>query len=309
MVPLLDKNHKIFRRSFLLNVDYQLLSDVELFGDSPVEELTLFVNKHLYTGTCMKAVVSLLNPRYSGTAFRVSPNGTLITSKINLPLTSNRAAADKELYIHSSVASSSFYYAGSEVEKICAVPCMNETLDIALFTSLPKNEFLIPCCIDLDQAKSKSNATAVVVIGFPRNINTDNIVKYANGCSEYQKKVVPLPSNDEYTFGHLSVCPGALVECDSTFLYCSAATTPGFAGSPVCLMDNPRMFIGIHGSAGHSMEYTRSMSVMDSRFYELYSNSVVPHLRNCKLCAEDIDAINRYLAIGITPRLVHQVQT
>ena len=119
---------------------------------------------------------------------------------------------------------------------------------------------------------------------------------------------VQAPDKEEYdklfTAGHLSISPGPLLAYNSSALACEVATTPGYSGSPVCLLKNPRMFIGIHYRARHGKDYALSVSVKDAGFYHLYSTLVVPELRNAKLCQEDIDAINNYLRIGGDTELI-----
>jgi hypothetical protein len=111
-----------------------------------------------------------------------------------------------------------------------------------------------------------------------------------------------------FKIGNLSVSPGRLVACNLSVVACEVATTPGFSGSPVCLLENPRMFIGIHSRGRNGKNYGLSVSVKDPGFYHLYSTLVVPELRIAELCQEDIDAINKYLRIGDTPLIMSQLK-
>lgn len=90
--------------------------------------------------------------------------------------------------------------------------------------------------------------------------------------------------------------PGVLLGSNSAEISCEVATIPGFSGSPVCLLSNPRMFIGIHNRG--RKDYALSTSVLDAGFYHLYSTLVVPELRKANLCQDDINAVNNYLRIG-----------
>jgi hypothetical protein len=111
-----------------------------------------------------------------------------------------------------------------------------------------------------------------------------------------------------FKIGNLSVSPGRLVACNLSVVACEVATTPGFSGSPVCLLENPRMFIGIHSRGRNGKNYGLSVSVKDPGFYHLYSTLVVPELRIAELCQEDIDAINKYLRVGDTPLIMSQLK-
>ena len=83
--PIIDINKGLFRRNFPLSVDYKLLGDTELSGESPKEDLLLFANRHLIDKNPIEAVVSLfIGLTFGGTAFRVNPNGGLITCYHNL---------------------------------------------------------------------------------------------------------------------------------------------------------------------------------------------------------------------------------
>ena len=301
--PIIDIRKRQFRRSFPLSVDYTLLESTELFGNSPKEELELFANSHLINENPINAVVSLLNPRYSGTAFHVSPKG-LITCSQNLTL--ECGGSHEELWIHREVASSSYGFATNR-ERVTVVPPilqkMEEGLkyqheDIAFLRSLPGKTFLIPYAGDMVVGD------AIICIGYPREVDSRLINRAYNEINP-----ALIPDFEEYaklfTSGILSISPGPLQGYNSSKLVCSVAMTPGCSGSPVCLLHNPRLFIGIHSSAQERNDSSTSISVKDDGFYQLYSNFVVPELRDsADICDEDIDAINRYLSIGTTPLLI-----
>ena len=316
--PIIDLSKRQFRRSFPLSVDYRLLENTQLYGNSPQEELLLFANRgSLMDKNPIQSVVSLLSRDYGATAFRVSPLGGLITCYHNLSST-DHGPINKELCIHKSVVSKSFEFAGSQLEQVefvtCKLPILEENAkdplddsehlslslkhsDIAFLRSSPGNEFLIPCITELNIGE------AVVCIGYPREVSS-KVIKEAYG------DILPelAPDREEYgelfTAGHLSISPGPLLAYNSSALACEVATTPGFSGSPVCLLKNPRMFIGIHYRARHGKDYALSISVKDAGFYHLYSTVVVPELRRAELCQEDIDAINNYLRIGGDTELI-----
>ena len=301
--PIIDLSKRQFRRSFPLSVDYTLLESTELFGNSPKEELELFANRHLINKNPINAVVSLLNRRYSGTAFHVSPK-RLITCHQNLTLECD--GLHEELWIHRSVASNSYGFAGSKCERVTVVPQMLQKMeeglkyqheDIAFLSSLPGKTFLIPYAGDIVVGD------AIMCIGYPREVDS-RLINIA------YKEINPalIPDFEEYaklfTAGILSISPGPLLAYSSSKLVCCVAMTPGYSGSPVCLLNNPRLFIGIQSSAQEGNDSSTSISVKDDGFYQLYSNFVVPELRDSDLCDEDIDAINRYLSIGTTPLLI-----
>ena len=314
--PIIDINNRQFRNSFPLSVDYKLLRSTCLHGNSPKEELLLFANELSLDINPFEAVVSLLNPRYISTAFRVSPMGGLITCYHNLSLEDHGPIED--LWINPSVWSPSYEYAGALLQKVEVVPCDLPILDknakdpldhdeplaislkhsdIAFLTSSSIGSFLIPC------AKSLSIGEAVVCIGYPGKINNNFIQKSYSDIKSYY-----VPKYDEYQeifqSGNLSVSPGPLLAYNSNAIAYEVATIPGFSGSPVCLLKNPRMFIGIHYRARHGKDYSLSTSVQDAGFYHLYSTLVVPELRKADLCQDDIDLVNNYLCIGTTPPLL-----
>ena len=316
--PIIDINKRQFRCSFSLSVDYRLLGNTKLFGNSTKEELLLFANRSLINKNPIQSVVSLLGPGYGATAFRVSPLGGLITCYHNLS-SDDHLPIEKELCIHKSVVSISFEYAASEREKVefiaCKLPNLEDSVkdpldaqdrltvnlkhsDIAFLKSSAHEAFLIPACAtDLDIGE------AVVCIGYPREVST-RLIEQAY-CDVMPQQV---PDKEEYgklfKAGHLSISPGPLLAYNSSALACEIASTPGFSGSPVCLLKNPRMFIGIHYRARRGKDYTLSVSVKDPGFYQLYSTLVVPELRDAELCQEDIDAINNYLSIGGDTQLI-----
>jgi len=321
--PIIDIKRRMFRRSFPLSVDYKLLENTRLFGNSTKEELLLFANRHLFGDGInpTKAVVSLLNRNYGATAFRVSPLGGLITCYHNL--SSEDHGLPEDLFIHKSVVSKSYEFAGSHRESVkfehCELPILEESAkdplddkcclavslthsDIAFLRSSPEKDFLIPCATDLD-LKKKINENAVVCIGYPRKISSKMIEQ-----AYYDLMPVQAPDQEEYgklfEYGNLSISPGPLIASNSSALACEVATTPGYSGSPVCLLENPRMFIGIHYRARHGKDYALSISVKDAGFYRLYSELVVPELRKAELLQEDIDEINKYLSIGDTEPIV-----
>lgn len=314
--PIIDLAKRNFRRSFPLSVDYKLLKSTALSGHSPKEELLLFAHQLVIDKNPVEAVVSLLNPRYGGTAFCVSPAGGLITCYHNLSL--NDDGPIEDLWIHRRVVSPSYDFAGSKREKVefvpCELPLLDDDLakdpvdglepmrvslkhqDIAFLRSLPGVSFLIPCAMDLLVGE------AVVCMGYPGKVTSDQI-------EDAYKEINPdlAPDREEYNelfkVGYLSLSPGPIIACNSSALACEVATVPRFSGSPVCLLENPRMFVGIHYRARYGKNYALSVSVKDAGFYYLYSALVVPELRNAVLCQEDIDAINDYLRIGTTPLL------
>ena len=98
--------------------------------------------------------------------------------------------------------------------------------------------------------------------------------------------------------------PGPLLASNVSSLACEVATTPGFLGSPVCLVRNPRMFVGIYHRARSGKNYSHSVSVKDDAFYHMYSTLVVPELRNAELCQDDI--VNDYLSIRTTELLINR---
>jgi hypothetical protein len=178
--------------------------------------------------------VSLLNPRYIGTAFRVSPGGGFITCYHNLSLDDN--AAIEELWINPSVYSPSHAFAGTLLESVEFVPILGENVkdplddveikhsDIAFLKSSSKGPFLIPCADEL------STGEAVVCIGYPGKINNDFIRKSYSDIMDWQT-----PDFEEYEdifkSGNLSVSPGPLLGYNSTTIACEVATIPGFSGS------------------------------------------------------------------------------
>jgi V8-like Glu-specific endopeptidase len=312
--PIIDLNKGLFRRSFPLSVDYKLLGDTELSGDSPKEDLLLFANRHLIDRNPLEAVVSLfIGDKCGATAFYVSPNGGLITCYHNLSTEDHGPIVD--LKIHRSVVSNSLTYADTEAEKVTFVPCALPMLDgnakdpidasaslrvslehsdIAFLRSSPVKAFLIPYAMDLPIGE------AIVCIGYPREVSLDVILSMYRDIYPQQ---APEKSDFEklFTFGHLSISAGPLLGYNTSALACKIATTPGFSGSPVCLLTNPRKFSGIHYRGRHGKDHALSVSVRDPGFYHLYSTLVVPELRDAGLCQEDIDAINKYLSIGVTP--------
>jgi hypothetical protein len=94
VVPIIDIYKRKFRRSFPLAVDYTLLENTKLYGDSPIEELQ-FADHHLIGRNPVEAVVSLLTRSYTGTEFRVSPKGGLITSYLSKIMDTNAYHFDK----------------------------------------------------------------------------------------------------------------------------------------------------------------------------------------------------------------------
>ena len=351
--PMIDINNRLFRRSFPLSTDHKLLENTLLRGDSPKEELLLFAYRHLYDRNPLQAVVSLLNPRYIATAFRVSPLGGLLTCYHNLSIFDGDGPIE-ELYIHRNVVSPSYAFAGSMRERVEHVPCevmmhvsdentstdpvdtnqpssdiVLKHQDIAYLRSLPGQHFLIPYAHELPVGE------AVVCVGYPGKFSTHSIQAAYSGLLPTQ-----VPDYEEYshlfTVGNLSVSPGLLLGYSTgtaapgktaegtttqsaVVLTCEVATTPGYTGSPICLLTNPRMFIGIHCLTPHILtdthtrqdmnnNYTYAISVTDPCFYHIYSTLVVPELRMCisELCSEDIYAINSYIkAYGNTAPLVH----
>lgn len=311
--PIIDIKKGLFRRSFPLSVDYKLIGDTELSGESPKEDLLLFAYRHLIDKNPIEAVVSLfIGLTFGGTAFRVSPNGGLITCYHNLSTEDHGPI--EELWMHRSVVSNSLTYAGSEAKKVTFVPCAlpmldenatdpidaSESLritlnhsDIAFLRSSPAKAFLIPYAMDLPIGE------AIVCIGYPREVSLDLVLSMYHDIRPQQ---APEKSDFEklFTVGHLSISAGPLLGYNTSALACKIATTPGFSGSPVCLLTNPRMFSGIHYRGRHGKDHALSVSVRDPGFYHLYSTLVVPELRDAELCQEDIDAINSYLSIGET---------
>ena len=365
--PMIDINNRLFRRSFPLSTDHKLLENTLLRGDSRKEELLLFAYRHLYDKDPLQAVVSLLNPRYIATAFRVSPLGGLLTCYHNLSLFDGDGPIE-ELYIHRSAVSPSYSFAGSMRERVEYVPCEMPVTDentstdpvdtnqpssdialkhqdIAYLRSSPGQHFLIPYAHELPVGEP------VVCVGYPGKFSTHSMQAAYSDLLPTQ-----VPSYEEYfelfTVGNLSVSPGPLLGCSdgtaiqgtavqdtamqgtaapgktaegtavqsmtvqgTVVLTCEVATTPGYAGSPICILNNPRMFIGIHCHTPHirhthirkGSDYTYAISVRDAGFYHIYSTLVVPELRMCisELCSEDIYAINSYLrAYGNTEPLV-----
>ena len=318
--PIIDINKRLFRRSFPLSIDYKLLENTLLHGDSPTEELLLFANRHLYDKNPLQAVVSLLNPSYIATAFRVSPLGGLLTCHHNLSLEDHGPI--EELYLHRNVVSPSYAFAGSMRERVEYVPCEMPELDantgkdpidvreplsvslehqdIAFLRSSPGQYFLIPYAHELPVGEP------LVCIGYPGKFSYKAIQN-----AYYDLLPVQVPDTDEYsqlfTVGNLSVSPGPLLGCNTAALACEVATTPGYSGSPICLLRDPRSFVAIHYRARQGKDYSLAVSVTDPGFYHLYSTLVVPELRLCvaELCSEDIYAINSYLkAYGTTAPLV-----
>ena len=290
-----------------------MLENTHLYGNAPKEELLLFANRSLIDRNTIQSVVSLLSPDYCATAFRVSPLGGLITCYHNLSF-QDHGPIEEQLCIHKSVVSKSFEFAGSQLEQVEFVPCELPILeenakdplddrehlslslkhsDIAFLRSSPGNEFLIPCITELNIGE------AVVCIGYPREVSS-KVIKEAYGDISPELA----PDREEYgklfTAGHLSISPGPLLGYNSSALACEVATTPGYSGSPVCLLKNLRMLVGIHYRARAEKDYALSVSVRDAGFYHLYSTLVVPELREAELCQEDIERINDYLRIGNT---------
>jgi V8-like Glu-specific endopeptidase len=317
--PIIDIHARIFGRSFPLSVDYKLLENTKLFGNSPKEEIKLFINRDLINKNPIEAVVSLLSSQYGATAFRVSPKGGLITCYHCLSTEDNGPI--EELWIHRSVVSNSLSFAASEREKVEYVPCTLPLLDnnatdplnsqellsvnfnhsdIAFLRSSPGKSFLIPCVMDMPVGET------VVCIGYPRKFTNKMI-------NDSYCDIIPeqIPDKDEYhklfTVGNLSISPGPLLGYNSSALACKIATIPGFSGSPVCMLKNPRMFSGVHYRCRDGSDYALSISVQDPGFYHLYSTLVVPELRDAELCQEDIDAINNYLSIGETKLITNKI--
>lgn len=315
--PIVDLVKRQFRRSFPLSECYNLREDTSLPGNAPDDDHHMFINRRLLDGSA-RAVVSLLNPAYGGTAFRVSPKGGLITCYHNLYVTCPTAIED--LWIHRNVYSPSYDHARMLREKIeivhCELPDLDDNAkdpldvhehmstclkhqDIAFLRSTPGEAFLIPCAADI------SIGDTVLCIGYPRKVST-KLIKDA--YCEMKSEIAP--DMEEYgqlfTFGNLSVSPGPLLASNVSALACEVATTPGFSGSPVCLVKNPRMFVGIHYRARTGKNYSLSVSVKDDGFYHMYSTLVVPELRNAELCQDDIEAINEYLSIGTTELLINK---
>lgn len=315
--PVIDIYKRKFRQSFPLAMDYRLLENTLLFGDSPIEEVLLFAHRALYDQKPLRAVVSLLHPHYTATAFRVSPNGGYITCYHNLYLNDKTPVIEK-LWMYDGVVSKSYAFVGSlrkEVEFVsCELPVLDERdpvddieplrislphSDIAFLRSSPGEHFLIPYSQEL------SIGEEVVCVGYPGDIDS-NMIREAYSDISMQELI---PDKEEYlelfTPGNLSISPGPVIARNSSAIACEVATVPGFSGSPVCLLKNPRMFVGIHYRARSGKNYALSISVKDKGFYHLYSTLVVPTLREIKnnLCEEDVDAINDYLRIGETPLL------
>ena len=225
--PILDLNQRRFRQSFPLSADYQLQESTKLFGYSPKEELLLFLHRSNIQRNPLDAVVSLLNPHYRATAFRVCPTGGYITCFHNLFF--QDGGVPQELWIHSNVISVSYDYARSQCIKVkhmtCELPAlknhqcdpMNKDIplastwfphsDVAFVMSSTAPEggtsFLIPCARDLDVDEP------VLCMGYPGLLDStlirasypDILQVQAPDLEEYQRL---------FHVGNLSVSPGPL---------------------------------------------------------------------------------------------------
>jgi hypothetical protein len=128
--------------------------------------------------------------------------------------------------------------------------------DIAFFNSSHGEHFLIPCAeLTLEEP--------IVCIGYPGEFNSWMI-------RDSYRDVKPLeliPDVEEYEKlfrkGSLSVSPGRLIAWNSSALAYEVATIPGFSGAPVCLLRNPRFFVGIHYLGRKEKDYKLAVSVKD----------------------------------------------
>ena len=235
-------------------------ANTKLLGGSPKEELILFGNRNLFNREILSAVTSLLCKFHIGTAFRVTPCGGFITCYHNL---SWQDCEDfEEIFLHQSVVSKSLSFAASGAKEATIIKCDMPDLDdkttdplyetesamVALKHSdiafLECNEcqgnFLIPCTnIDLLQNDG------VACVGYPGEFNATMIKDAYRDIAEGLR-----PDLEEYreifSPGNLSVSPGLLLGFNSSVLATEFSTVKGFSGSPVVLLKNPRMFVGIH---------------------------------------------------------------
>jgi hypothetical protein len=310
--PLINSTRFRFRRSFPLSIDYELMCNVQLWGDSPKEELSLFVNRSSVNNKTLSAVVSLLTTEFIGTAFRVTPSGGMITCHHNTMKLNNDTSA--ELYIHEEVVSKSFQYAASR-KKIathvtnCQLPELINALDpeddteivnnvydhsdIAFIQSGCCGNFLIPC------AQMPNTGDTVLCIGYPGNYcNT-----YVKGLyRDLEEGLRPDKEDfDEiFAIGNLSVSPGPVLSRNENVMACEVATIRGFSGSPLCLLSNPKLFAGIHYRGRKQKNYGISVAVSDPGFVNMYTTLALPQLRRCNISDEDKMLVNLYLTnVGV----------
>ena len=312
--PIVDLSRSMyrFRRSFALSLDYTLQANTKLLGGSPKEELILFGNRNLFNREILSAVTSLLCKFHIGTAFRVTPCGGFITCYHNLSWQDGEDF--EEIFLHQSVVSKSLSFAASGAKEATIIKCDMPDLDDKTTDPLDETEsamvalkhsdiaflecnecqgnFLIPCTnIDLLQNDG------VACVGYPGEFNATMIKDAYRDIAEGLR-----PDLEEYreifSPGNLSVSPGLLLGFNSSVLATEFSTVKGFSGSPVVLLKNPRMFVGIHYRGRKGKNYGLSVSCSDPGFYTLYINNVVPKLKVANLTQQERDAINRYITSG-----------
>lgn len=310
--PLIKSSICRFRRSFPLSIDYELMSNVKLWGDSPKEELLLFANRSNINNQTLSAVVSVLTSEFIGTAFRVTPSGGMITCHHNTMKMDDKTSA--ELFLHAEVVSRSLQFAGSRKqsathERDVQLPELINALDpeddtefandiynhsdIAFISSECCGSFLIPC------AQMPNMGDTVLCIGYPGQYSTS----YVSGLYEdLEEGLRPDKEDfeDIFTVGNLSVSPGPVLSRNVNVMACEVATIRGFSGSPLCLLSNPKLFAGVHYRGRKRKNYGLSVSVTDPGFVKMYTNRVLPQLRNSNISDEERRLVNSYLSsVGI----------
>jgi len=303
-----------FAGTYPLDVEYNLSDTIKVEAWLPVEYFQFFAKRREFSGI-FRSVVSLLNPRYIGTAFRVTPRGGLLTALHNCSLTDPVEPPFEQLWAHESVFST-FAYAGNFKQEVVACednlptmdlpdPCdsntrasIYRTSDIAFLEYDHPGEFLIP------YAQKLVADCGIFAVGYPGIVDRTIIdLTY----SELPKEQRPTEEDyaDLFTYNNLSVSPGQYLCGNNSVLACKYAATKGFSGGPICLIESPRHFIGVHFRGRNNRRHSLAVSVRDPGFYLLYSKRVIPILRSMRdeLSPVDIEAINNYLRLGNTPLL------
>lgn len=163
----------------------------------------------------------------------------------------------------------------------------------------------LPGCFLIPDATELSLNLPVICIGYPRKIELKRIQEAYIDLLPY----TAVPDLEDYNdiFKHpgvLSVSPGPVCGYNNHVIAAQVSTTPGFSGAPICRMENPRLFVAVHYRVRRGKNYELSVSVRDSAFYKLYSETVVPFLRKAELSQDDKRLINIYLSTcGSTPPL------
>lgn len=116
-------------------------------------------------------------------------------------------------------------------------------------------------------------------IGYPREVSSKMIQQAYCDIMSLQA-----PDKDEYsklfTVGNLSVSPGPLLAYNSSALACGMATTPGFSGSPVCLLKNPQMLLEFTivldmGKITHFLYLSKTLDFIAYILHSLFQNCVM----------------------------------